>query len=247
MQVTGLKLRYDYIIPYQEVDANRRLRLYTLENYLLIVAGRAADDQGFGIQYLYPQGLTWVIIRLNLEMTYMPTHGDRIVFETWVEQNNHMLSTRNFNIYKDNQLIGCASSVWAVLDLNKREIVNVFDQAPFQNCIDNDRINLPRPQRLTPITEPTYTHQHTIQYSDVDYNNHCNSCKYLEIMLDTYTPTFLTKPLSLSINYSKEAHLSDTITTAVLDTQDSVQYQQKDAKGLTCCSARIAKLKNIDC
>ena len=46
-----MKYRYNYIIPYQDVDASRRLRLYTMENYLLNVAGRVADEMGFGIPY----------------------------------------------------------------------------------------------------------------------------------------------------------------------------------------------------
>ena len=44
-----MKYWYDYKIKYQEVDDRKKLRLYNLENYLLEVAGRVADDLGFGI------------------------------------------------------------------------------------------------------------------------------------------------------------------------------------------------------
>ena len=50
-----MKYKYEYEIKYQEVDFNRRLRLYVLENYLLETAGRVADELGFGIKYLYPE------------------------------------------------------------------------------------------------------------------------------------------------------------------------------------------------
>ena len=35
-----MKYRHTIIVPYQDVDATRRLRLYAMENYLLNIAGR---------------------------------------------------------------------------------------------------------------------------------------------------------------------------------------------------------------
>lgn len=246
-----MKQYYEYEIQYQEVDANRRLRLFTLENYLLNVAGRASDEGGYGIQYLFQQGLTWVITRLNLELTYMPTYGEVIRIETWIEQNSHMLSTRDYRIYLGEQLIGQAKSIWTVLDLTKREIVNVFDQAPFMDIVDGEVLNMTRAERLTPIQEPTLCDTRAIRYSDVDYNNHCNSCKYLEIMLDAYTPAQLAdiayNPIRLDINYVKEVRLHQPLTTLVNVQEEYIQYQQKDEFGNTCCSARLSTIKNTHC
>ena len=127
-----MKYRYNYLVPYQDVDATRRLRLYTMENYLLNVAGKVADEMGIGIPMLLPMNYTWIITHLNMEMLYLPKHGEEMIIETWIERNAHMLSVRDFRIYikesaSDNQelrLIGCAKTVWAVLDLTSREIVN---------------------------------------------------------------------------------------------------------------------------
>lgn len=279
------KYRYTYEIQYQEVDANRRLRLYTLENYLLNVCGRASDEQGIGIRYLYPQGLTWIITSLSLEWSYLPTHGEFITIETWIEKEAHLLSVRNFRIYllspdtqkpqdgvvhesesvvpEDAVLIGQGKSVWAVLDLEKREIVNVFEQSVFQNVADGEELSMPRAERMRPITEPTCQSTRQICYSDVDYNNHCNSCKYLEIMLDTLFPSFSMPPCSktassleseiahqpvfqpmwrLDINYSKELHIGDDAITLVECNPTSLRYQIKNASGDTCCNSRITTL-----
>ena len=248
-----MKHYYKYTIPYQDVDSHRRLRLFTLENYLLVVAGRAADDSGFGIEYLYPQGLTWIITRLQARLTYIPTHGDTLLFETWVEHNAHMLSTRAFRIYlmPGRTLIGEAQSIWAILDLQKREIVNIFDQKPFQNCVEDDNVIMPHHERCMPAKAATLIQTHIIQYSDVDYNNHCNSCKYLEIMLNAHYPKFLSLfstqtehyQLFLSINYAKEIALHQTLSTFIWVEDDKVQYQQKDNDGNTNCYAKIAILK----
>ncbi|MCQ2348629.1 MAG: thioesterase [Paludibacteraceae bacterium] len=244
-----MKFSYTYEIQPQEVDQSRKLRLYTLENYLLNVAGKAADEQGFGIRHLLPYGYTWVITRLNLEMTYLPTHNEILRFETWVEQNSHMLSVRNYRIYlqttdKSEQpterLIGQAKSVWAVLNLHKREIVNAFELPMFDNTVDGDTLDITKAARLLPITDPDGEVPHIIQYSDCDYNGHCNSCKYLERMLDAKCPNVENFCIRLAINYVKEVHLSDHICTRYKADLQDVQYQQVDENGKTVCAARIS-------
>ena len=237
--VKGMKYSYDYEIKYQEVDGKKKLRLFNLENYLLEVAGTVADELGFGIAVLHPRGLTWILTRLSVEMYELPTHCERVRFETWIESNAHMLSTRNFRIYSGDRLIGICKTVWAILDLQKREIVNYFDDPIFENAIDGEVLEMPR-VRMTTIPEPTGSMPHKIVYSDIDYNGHCNSCHYLQAMTDAYLPDYYGKRVRFDINYSKEAMLGETLTTNYLVTEDGVQYQQKNENGETSCSAKIS-------
>lgn len=233
-----MKYSYEYNIKYQEVDGQRKLRLFNLENYLLEVAGTVADDLGFGIAKLYPMGLTWILTRVSLEMYELPTHCERVRFETWIEANAHMLSTRDFRIYAGDRLIGQCKSVWAVLDLQKREIVNIFDHPMFADSVDGEVLDMQR-VRMTTIPEPTGCMPHTIVYSDIDYNGHCNSCRYLQAMTDTYLPDYYGKKIRLDINYTKEAMFGEQLMTYYLVTPDGVQYQQKNSVGETSCSAKI--------
>lgn len=257
-----MKYRYNYIVPYQDVDATRRLRLYTMENYLLNVAGKVADEMGFGIPVLLPMNYTWIITHLNMEIMFLPKHGEEMIIETWIERNAHMLSVRDFRIYQPQadgteRLIGCAKSVWAVLDLTSREIVNIFDMPMFEDSVDGEVLNMARAPRLRPIqlddleddSEALYAGEvlHEIQYSDVDYNRHCNSCKYLEWMLNTQRAYDNQKPFRLDINYVKELYQGDKMYTRFLKTQDAVQYQQVDENGVTCCSAKISKIESVTC
>lgn len=233
-----MKYSYNYEIKYQEVDGRKKLRLFNLENYLLEVAGTVADELGFGIAKLHPMGLTWILTRMSVEMYELPTHCQKIRIETWIESNAHMLSTRDYRIYSDDRLIGQCKSVWAVLDLEKREIVNIFDHPMFADCIDGEVIDMPR-VRMTTIPEPTGCVPHKIVYSDIDYNGHCNSCRYLQAMTDAFLPDYYGKRLRLDLNYSKEAMLGETLQTYYLVTEEGVQYQQKNENGETSCSAKI--------
>ena len=259
-----MKYRYNYVVQYQEVDDTRRLRLYTMENYLLNVAGRVADELGFGIQALMPLNCTWIITHLNLEMLYLPVHGEEMIIETWIERNAHMLSVRDFRIYikeseagQEPRLIGCAKTVWAVLEQDKREIVNLFDNPMFAGSVDGEVLRMARAQRLLPIDMDKAREdaevilvkdkKHTIQYADMDYNCHCNSCKYLEWMLNARRMQDNASPFRLDINYVKELYLEDQLITKLVEKEGSVRYQQVDQNGTTCCSARITQIDNLSC
>lgn len=234
-----MKYNYNFEIKYQEVDGQRKLRLFNLETYLLEVAGLVADELGFGIRALHPMGLTWILTRLSVDMYELPTHCEHVRFETWIESNAHMLSTRNFRIYSGEKLIGQCKSVWAVLDMEKREIVNCFDLPIFANSVDGEVIEMPR-VRMTTIPEPTGSMPHKIVYSDIDYNGHCNSCRYLQAMTDAYLPDYYGKKIRLDINYSKEAMLGEEMQIYYLVTDDGVQYQMKNKAGETSCSAKLS-------
>ena len=234
-----MKYNIEYTIKTQDVDGRKRLRLFNLENYLLETAGTVADNLGFGIVQLHPLGLTWILTRLSIEMYELPTYGEKVRFETWIESNSHMLSTRNFRIYRGDRLIGQCKSVWAILDISKREIVNVFDTPMFADCVDGEVLEMPR-VRMTTIPEPTGCVPHRIVYSDIDYNGHCNSCRYLQAMTDAYLPDYYGKEIRLDINYSKEAMFGEQLQTYYLVSPDGVQYQMKNEGNETSCSAKLS-------
>ena len=255
-----MKYRHTIIVPYQDVDASRRLRLYSMENYLLNIAGKVADEMGIGIPALLPMNYTWIITHLNMEMLYLPKHGEEMIVETWIERNAHMLSVRDFRIYQPQadgteRLIGCAKTVWAVLDLTSREIVNIFDHDIFKDSVDGEALNMARAPRLRPIQLDDIEDEggvagevlHEIQYSDVDYNCHCNSCKYLEWMVNAVQAFDNQKPFRLDINYVKELYQGDVMYTRFLKTENAVRYQQVDENGATCCSAVITQIENVSC
>ena len=203
--------KFTYTIQYQDVDEQRRLRLYTLENYLLNSAGLSADSHGFGVKYLHPQHLTWVLTNLSLLIHALPSPGDEMIVETWVQEHIHTLSIRNFRIYINGTLQGEARSVWAVLNTDDRTIQNVLHLPAFQLDQPGEALNIPRPTRHIPITHPDLETTYRIAYSDIDYNGHCNSCKYLEHFLNLYAPIEYTNTLRLDLRYAREVYKNDQV------------------------------------
>ena len=264
-----MKYSYEYTIRYQDVDDTKHLRWVALEEYLLEVAGTVADELGFGIAVLHPRDLTWILTHMSVQMYYMPMPQDKIVIETWIEQNAHMLSTRDYRIYlkqsaisgqhsEERVLIGCCKSVWAVLDMEKREIANIFDDPIFTDCVDGEVLPMARLGRMIALTEAPSI-PYTIRYSDLDYNRHCNSCKYLQALLDAYLPSALSgwqlsavssqlpdlstrEAWRLDIHYAREVRAGEQTQIAWLDEGNIIRYQMLNQEGLTSCSATLTRI-----
>ena len=187
---------------------------------------------------------------MSVEMTEMPMPNDHIVIETWIEQNAHMLSTRDYRIYikqsevsgqqseESRRLIGRCKSVWTVLDMEKREIANVFDHEMFRDCVDGEVLPMARASRMTSLPEEAHEQPYTIRYSDLDYNRHCNSCKYLQAMLDAYRPEGnTTRPMRLDIHYAREVYEAAQTTIRYAQDGDVTRYQMLMEDGMTSCFA----------
>lgn len=255
-----MKYFYAYEVKYQDVDNQRLLRLNKLEEYLLDVAGTVADELGFGISQLRPENLTWVLTSLSVEMKMLPTHTDRIVIETWIEANAHSLSIRDFRIYlapgvdlapdrrpkaadASWQLIGRGKSVWAVLEYTRREIVNIFSRPLFADNVDGEVLPISRAARPMPLSEPTGKLDYKIRYSDLDYNGHCNSCQYLEMMLDTARLNLCCRAVRLDISYVKEVMEGAEVVIAFLNEENSIRYQMCDEEGKSNSFARVSYIE----
>ncbi len=239
-----LKFKYDYPIQYQDVDGSHHLRLYTLENFLLNSAGLAADVLGIGSQWLTPQDMTWVLTNITIEIDRLPKYNQTLTVETWVEDFAHMLSPRNYCLYVDEEVSGRVRTVWAVISLTNRTIQNIFDYPEFANIERGESLQMPRIRYGAGIDEPDGVWKHTIVYSDIDYNKHCNSCKYLEFMLNAYQPAFLNEPLIVDIKYAKEVHQGEAINVYYkqIDEQN-IRYEIRLANDNSLCVSALFRKK----
>ena len=127
----------------------------------------------------------------------------------------------------------------------------------FDGAVDGEVLNMTRAPKMRPIMLDDLEDDsnalrvgevlHEIQYSDVDYNRHCNSCKYLEWMLNAVQLADNQRPFRLDINYVKELYQGEQMYTRFVKTAQSTQYQQVDENGTTCCSAKITQIDKLTC
>ena len=91
----------------------------------------------------------------------------------------------------------------AVQLLGQTEIEAIVDAAPPTD----------KPRKIRAVS-PTATAEHRVVYSDIDFNRHVNTMRYIEMMLDMLPVDMLTQeaPVRLDIHFLKECRFGQTLT-----------------------------------
>ena len=69
-----------------------------------------------------------------------------------------------------------------------------------------------RPRKIREV-HPTRTTEHRVVYSDIDFNRHVNTMRYIEMMLDMLPVELLTldAPMRLDIHFLHECRFGQTL------------------------------------
>ena len=207
--------RYEFLSEPFHCDFASRLFMGHLGNHLLNAADFHSNDRGYGMNYLMPRHKTWVLSRLAIEMTEMPRSYDKFFVETWVESAMKYFTARDFKICGE-KVYGYGKSVWAMIDTDTRQPVDIFDinDGLIREYIDEDTpcpIAASSRVKMSPNAE--FVQSIETHYSDVDVNGHINSVKYIEHILDLfdleyYKTHFLQR---FEIAYVAESHYGDKL------------------------------------
>ena len=207
----NIENKYQYNIEAQDIDFRKKVSLTSLTNFILITAGKNADENGFGIMNLLSEGYTWVLSRLVIEMDRMPTENDSISIETWVEKVGTAFTTRNFTISDSNKnVIGYAASSWAVMDMKTRRGVPLDSIPSMHDFVISKSTPIGEPERIK-STEGDIANSFTVRYSKIDVNNHANSLYYVQWISDCFSLDFYRshKIRRFEINFMKELTVDD--------------------------------------
>lgn len=203
-----------FTVYHVDCDRNGLLKTDVFQEMILNTACRAAEIGGFGIPELNGQGRTWVLARFQQHTLSYPQIGDRLRIDTWIEFNRLSFSMRNFRVFRlsdDHQeLLAEASSAWAVIDLHSRENVN-FNDIPNYPQPEGGEVSIPRMPRPDRSADTVKT-THRIVYSDLDQNGHCNSSRYLQMMINSLDLIDGIFPSDIVVSYSHEVFFGETVT-----------------------------------
>ncbi len=215
--------KYTYNIEAQDIDFRRRVSLVSLTNFVLITAGRNADENGFGILELQSENYTWVLSRLVIDMKRMPTEDDTLTIETWVEKVETVFTTRNFHLTDGaGKTIGYAASTWAVIDMKSRRSVPLDTLTVMKSFIVPESTPIGEPTRI-PNAKGEVANTFTVKYSDIDVNGHANSLHYVRWISDCFSLDFYKKHFirRFDINFLQELTFGD----------EGEVYQEPGAEG----------------
>ena len=222
----------------QHVDFTSRASVSSMCDIILYVAGLDAHNRGFGIDVLAGKNFGWVLSRMCVELDYMPQEYDEFTIHTWISDYNRLSSTRNFTLTNaEGVVFGRAVSQWCMLDFDTRMPVDMNTLAKVH---DGTIVDCPspceRPRRLGAVNGETIA-EHKVVYSDIDFNRHMNTMRYIDIIFDTL-PIEIPERLSafrLDMNFMKEARYGDYLTLMAQEQDNVYQFAYRNEAGEALC------------
>lgn len=237
---------FDFYIYPREADASKRISIQNIGAYILDAAGMAAKMRGFGMNDMHKRGLAWVTSRIAIEMTEYPHEYETISIETWVEDCGSLFTTRNFLIYNaQKEVIGQASTLWSMIDFKTRKMVDLQKSTDLENHVvttQNPLFTISKPQRVDyKSVDEQPTHTHKVVVSDIDMNQHVNSMKYLQWVIDTLSLDEIINGRinRVDINYLREALYGQNIQIYNETTEENRKFELRNDEGMPCCRIQL--------
>lgn len=232
---------YPHRVEPQEVDFTLRASVASIINYMLNVAGTDAHNKGFGVDVLQGQSFTWVLSRLAVEIKSQPRQYDDVVVDTWVNEFNRLSSTRNFLVRRGDEVMAEGVSQWCMINMKTRQAV---DMSTLKNVYERAMVAEPSPiavpARLRAI-EPTTTTSRPVVYSDIDFNRHVNTLRYIDLVFDALPIELIEKNggMRIDLNFIAEARYGETLTIGAVNEGSIWQFEISSDGGKTLCRAKI--------
>jgi acyl-ACP thioesterase len=176
------------------------------------IAWEHAGILGFGFHHLKEKNQFWVLSRILIRITRYPEWAEDFTLETWSRGTDGFFGYRDFDFRDQNgNSIIQATSNWLVLDLNTKRIVRLSDFNEFPNY--SESVFSENAGKVNPV-ENTFPLRFTpAQFSEIDINQHFNSGRYIERMIDYYDFSFheQNELCELEINFLKEGISGDSL------------------------------------
>ncbi len=203
---------YSYKIEPRDIDVTRRVRVSTMGELILQAANDDADNLGFGVRDLNLSNASWVLSRLAIEMRRLPQRHEQIDIYTWVSDYGRLVTTRNMTVSDASGAeIGAVVTQWAMIDLETRRPRDLSALSSKGTSLVDREPPIERPAKVGSCSGEERPYE--VVYSDIDFNGHVGSMKYVEWMIDTLPVETLSSAenFRLDINYLHEAKLGEKL------------------------------------
>ena len=211
-------LQTNFMITAAQTDLNARLRPGALLEMMQEMAGLHAERLGIGREKLLADNLVWVLTRLEVRMERWPRFGESISIETFPMPNRRWFFPRYF-IFRDadGSEIGCAGSLWALLDIHERRMCK--PDPVIATMPDNSDLTPPMGMPATVAEcsgEPVCESRFPV-YTDLDMNGHVNNTRYADWCCNALgVDTMRTQELAaFAVNYNQEILPGCAVETAL--------------------------------
>ncbi len=212
-------------------------------NILIEAAWAHAQVMDWGYESLKSNNLFWVLSRMYFQVEKYPAWQDKITLNTWSAGTDGIYAYREYIVENEKgEILLKASSAWLILDLETHKIFRLSDyRATFPKRIDSKACR--NPKRIKPDIHSEVLKYYPVLFSELDINQHFNSVKSVERVLDDFGIEFLNKnePAEMEVNYLKEGQAGDLIavTRTQLSDNEYLNCLVRESDNNDLCALRI--------
>lgn len=207
------------IYNYYSNDFQGKVTLDRLINMVLDSAGAHAEENGFGKQYIIEKGCTWVLSRMNAVMHVAPKSLGKLFVSTWIRDVKSAFSLRVFEIKDEKgKVLASATTLWSVINLTTRRLVPLGGVIPKDKIISPKDVLAANPKKIN-FERGEKVACEIAQYTDLDYNLHVNSNRYIQWALNSYDLEFWKKHYlkQLEVGFNHEVYCRDNVSVFKTD------------------------------
>lgn len=235
------KAYFTYKVEPQSLDFTSHLKSPALIMSTLNAAGADAHNKGFDYVDMEQDDNTWVLSRMAIEVAFRPKQYSDYEIETWISGYNRLLSTRNFRIYdEEGKEFAKMTSQWAMLNVKSRTAVDLtVTAAVHDKYMVQDEPPCAAPCRLRGVSDGE-CFRHTVRYSDIDFNRHMNTIRYIEMIFDHLPIDAIAedRPFRLDMHFLHEAVLGDVLTISTKEEDEVLLFEIATAEN-PCVRAAV--------
>jgi len=206
------------------------------------IAWEHAEILGVGFDNLQQEKQFWVLSRLLVKIKRRPEWGEKFTIETWPTGSDGFLAHRDIRfIDEQGKHIIKASTSWLILDLKTKRILRFenFNDFPFHD----ERVFKGFAGKVKSPGSDDELVFTPVLFNEIDVNQHFNSGRYLERIIDSYDFDFH-KKLELSefeINFVKEGVPGDSLAVKkqVIDPEHHLCSVVRESDGADLIRARL--------
>lgn len=224
-----------YLTP-GECNSEQEMPMWLLVNRLIEVATLHANAWGVGYKRLCQDNQAWVLSRVVVEMKEYPKVGDDYTITTWIESYNRHFSERNFEISDENgNILGYARTMWAIINSETRSVCDLSALAYMEENVLDRPCPIEKFGRVANI-EHKREAVRTFRYSDIDFNRHVNTIKYICAILDNWPVEFYQNNMlhRFEIAFNKEVYINTEVTIGIDDSTNECLAEIVSDAGVHC-------------
>ena len=232
-----------YTLTAGESDAHSLAPVTLLVERIIEIATRHANCLEVGYEQLRTAGIGWVLSRISLEIYRYPGINEDYALSTWVESYNRHFSDRAFELTDGGgNIVGRAHSTWVAIDMRRRTMADLSDfERDAIPCLDKP-CGISPARRIPTLADSASQEPLHFSYSDIDFNRHVNTVRYLARVLDHW-------PLShhdryavgrIDMAFNRELRYGDTASLRVAPSADG---QSADCEIVHADGSRAAAMR----